>query len=458
MTGSRSMRRALLLAYHFPPLGGAGVQRAVQLASRLPAHGFRPVVITGPLRAGQAWPPPDASLAGLLGPDLEIHRLADRWAHELEPKRRTRLEALRVRMLRRPAAFDEAWVAGCVETGLRAAREHAVDVVLATLSPFASTRAAEELGRELGVPWVADLRDPWALDEMMIYPTRWHRRAELRRMGRALSGASAVVMNTPEATRALREAFPEIPAERVATIPNGFDADDFSGPPPPRESERFRIVHTGHLHTALALRHRRTRALRRLLGGERAPVDLSTRTHLVLLRALERWAAEEPDLAARMEVVLAGAPSAADRAAVERSSVAGLVGFTGYLEHDRSVELLRTGDLLFLPMQDLPPGVRARIVPGKTYEYLAARRPILAAVPAGDARDIVLASGLGHVCEPGDAGGMLRILKSCEAAFRAGHEPKPPDDEFYRRFERATQARQMAEVFDRVCTAEVRHG
>ncbi len=32
---------------------------------------------------------------------------------------------------------------------------------------------------------------------------------------------------------------------------------------------------------------------------------------------------------------------------------------------------MRSADLLFLPMQNLPPGVRATIVPGKTYEYLA---------------------------------------------------------------------------------------
>jgi len=124
------------------------------------------------------------------------------------------------------------------------------------------------------------------------------------------------------------------------------------------------------------------------------------------------------------------------------------VRFVGYLPHDQSVALLRSADLLFLPMHDLPPGERARIVPGKTYEYMAARRPILAAVPEGDARDFVRASGLGHVCGPADRDGMLAILEARLRAFRA-REPDPPVDErFLARFERGALAAQLAEVLE----------
>jgi hypothetical protein len=64
-----------------------------------------------------------------------------------------------------------------------------------------------------------------------------------------------------------------------------------------------------------------------------------------------------------------------------------------YVPPAESVALIRLADLLFLPMRDLPPGVRVTIVPGKTYEYLASRRPILAAVSDGDARDLLESGG-----------------------------------------------------------------
>ena len=52
-----------------------------------------------------------------------------------------------------------------------------VDVIVATMSPYESAYAARRLSAELGRPWVADLRDPWALDEMTVFPSALHRRA-----------------------------------------------------------------------------------------------------------------------------------------------------------------------------------------------------------------------------------------------------------------------------------------
>ena len=65
----------------------------------------------------------------------------------------------------------------------------------------------------------------------------------------------------------------------------------------------------------------------------------------------------------------------------------------GYVTHLQALTLIRSADLLFLPMQNLPPGRRSSTVPGKTYEYLASGRPILGAVPPGDALDLLQRSG-----------------------------------------------------------------
>jgi hypothetical protein len=70
-----------------------------------------------------------------------------------------------------------------------------VDAIIASMSPFSTARAAARIAQELGKPWIADLRDPWALDEVLVYPTALHRRAAERRMGADLSSAAAIVMN-----------------------------------------------------------------------------------------------------------------------------------------------------------------------------------------------------------------------------------------------------------------------
>jgi glycosyltransferase involved in cell wall biosynthesis len=288
---------------------------------------------------------------------------------------------------------------------------------------------------------------------MMVYPTYWHLRAKLKQMCAALESASVIIMNTPEASRALRETFPEF-SDRVVTITNGYDAQDFEGTAPETDSKIFRIVHTGHLHTRLGSRHRKTRWIRRALGGERVPINLLTRSHIFLLRALEAWKTQEPTIQGCVELVLAGALTQADRAAVDASDVSAMVRLDGYLSHAESIQLLRSADLLFLPMHALPGGVRSRIVPGKTYEYLAAQRPILAAVPEGDAREFVLASGLGHVCEPDDVQSMIAILKQLfKGSSEEANHPRV-SDVFLRQFERKELTRQLAAAFHGVLAKE----
>ncbi len=428
--------RLLFLAYYFPPTGGAGTQRSAKFARDLAALGHEPVVVTGPGPTGSTWAPRDDTLTAELPPDIEIHRVR-------APAAGGRLPGSVARWLDRPTAFQRWWTQGATRAGLEAAAEGAVDAVLASMSPYESGAAAATLARELGVPWVADLRDPWALDEMRAYPSALHRRRDVARMRAVLGTASAIVMNTPEAVLRLRERLPELRDAVVVHVPNGWDAGDFAAEPAPREDDAFRIVHTGSLHTQSGRDRRRAR-LRRLLGGS-ARIDVLARSHVFLLEAVRRLRELEPELAAGVEVHLAGNLTEADRAAAGESAV-----LHGYLAHADSVALLRTADLLFLPMHDLPAGQRASIVPGKTYEYLAAGRPILAAVPDGDARDLLGGSPVAHLCRPRDVEAMAEAIREELRLVRAGGRRADAWPAEIERFERGRLAADLAGVLERI--------
>jgi len=122
----------------------------------------------------------------------------------------------------------------------------------------------------------------------------------------------------------------------------------------------------------------------------------------------------------------------------------------GYLSHTDSVALMRSADALFLPMHDLAPGRRARIVPGKTYEYLGAGRPILASVPDGDARDLLLRAGNAAVCRPRDVSGLTDALSD----LVAGRYPASPRADVTAEYERRLLARRMARILDGIGAAE----
>ncbi len=94
---------------------------------------------------------------------------------------------------------------GVLET---AAGLRGIDLIHAFLEPYETAIPAAELAAELGVPWIADLQDPWALDEANVKITRWHLSLERSRMRRGLRTAAAIVMNTPEAAAAAARRVP----------------------------------------------------------------------------------------------------------------------------------------------------------------------------------------------------------------------------------------------------------
>jgi glycosyltransferase involved in cell wall biosynthesis len=426
--GLEGVPRVLVLAYYFPPLGGAGVQRTVKFLKHLPALGYEATVVTGPEATEIDWAPPDLTLVDEVPPGVAVHRIASPQPVASGGWRR-RAE----RWLNRPTAFQRWWTEGAVQTARLAG---AADLVYASMSPFETAAAADRIARERGLPWVADLRDPWALDEWTVYPTGIHRRRDERRMRALLDRADVVVMNTPDAERETRRRFPEL-SSRLVVIPNGWDEHDFAAPLPERDDAAFRIVYVGYSHDAPGRRHRRLRLLRRALGGSAPGLDVLARSHVFLLEAVERLVAEEPEVAGRIEVHLAGAtpPGAHEPSYVRRH---------GYLPHVEAVALVRSADLLFLPLHDLPPDVRARTVPGKTYEYLAAGRPILAALPDGDARDLLAGQPHVRLCRPTDVGCLQDALR----AFLREMPSATTQRETALAYERGRLAKQLASVFD----------
>ena len=101
-------------------------------------------------------------------------------------------------------------------------------------------------------------------------------------------------------------------------------------------------------------------------------------------------------------------------------------------------------------MHDVPEGRRFTIVPCKTYEYLGSRRPILAAVPDGDARDFLAAYGAAHICRPSDVAEIKEGVVHALARVDAGAPPPAVNDDLLGRLDRRSLAREVAAVIETV--------
>lgn len=453
------MARSLLyLAYFFPPRGGAGVQRSVKFAKYLPEFGWKPLVVAnGGTNVDSASNVQDPTLLKDLPADAVVRyttlTAAEKSAYERsQSKWRQRLYATD------PMGW---WCGPAVRLGMELVAEHNPDAILVTMSPFTSARAGLELKKRTGLPLVFDLRDPWALDETRLYPTRWHARRDWRAMRDALCGADLVVMNTPESALAVVEEFGPDLRGKVIAITNGYDAADFAkgdfekGVRPlfqNGDSPLFRIVHTGMFHSEWAPLWDDVLAGRGLMNKlkyPRRPINLWTRTPRYLLDAIARATQTGRIPADKIELILAGEISDADRRMVQQSPIAHRVSMPGYMKHRESTALLESADLLFLPLHTPIDGGPALIVPGKCYEYLGSGRPILAMGPRGDMRTFVESTHSGIAIDGDDVDGATSVLVHFYHQSQSGVAPAQ-DRAAVERFERRHLTARLAEALQQV--------
>lgn len=409
-------RRLLMLAYYFPPLGGAGVQRSVKFAKYLPESGWHPTVIT---TRSTVYPVADPSLAGELPADVRVLR-----AHEprgaMAPA--ALLRRLGLRRASRVTAFPDAataWIPDAVRLALRTIRAERPAVLFSTSAPFSAHLAALAVHRRTGIPWVADFRDEWSSDPgLRAEPAVVLRMA--RRLERAITANAAALTFAADYFNVLNPA-----ASPTVVIPNGVDAADLAGPDvPPAADGVLRLSYVGTLY------------------GDRDPAPV--------FAALERLAARGAIDLTRLRIRIVGN----DFRAPERRRWPMPVEQVGYVTHREALSEMRSASVL---LHYVDPATQAPS--GKLYEYLASGRPVLCvARPDGGAAALVRAAGAGPVASPGDPEGLERaILELYERWRTTGLPDQPAAREWVlANYSRRKLTGELAAVLDRAARATPR--
>ena len=371
------------MTMYWPPAGGGGVPRPLKLATFLPELGIETHVLApaDPKRMHR-----DDSLVS--PPQATVHRIRNlaprvhRPGPELASARglgRLRLHAvLTARRLLVPDAASP-FLLTAVPAAIRLVRRHGIDVVVTSSPPGSVNLVGAAVKRATGVRWVADLRD-----SLLSHP---HRRQDVRgesRVARLVARrADAIVCVSPAAVEEMRALSPSGPVE---LIDHGADFEDFDGLEY-RRAERFRITHTGTIF------------------GRRDPKPF--------LRALARV---DEDVVARF----VGDFREADRATIAELGLEQRVELVPYLPRRDALALQRDSEALLLL---IPAGEgRGRfVVSTKVFEYLAAGRPILAAVPEdGAAAALLRETGAGSVVPSDDVDAIAGALSALVGRWRDG--------------------------------------
>lgn len=438
------MKKVLVLAYFYPPQGGAGVQRTAKFVKYLSEFDWLPIVVAG-TGSGSHFHE-DTELAQ----EVKTVKRYDIQFTSLEKKLNSMLQSPLGRWMR---ATLFAWSQAASRKISTVIEKERPDVLFVTTSPFPAAKVVAALSEKYGIPWVLDMRDPWALDPISHYPTKLHYLLEIRDMKKACHQANAVIMNTPGALRAVINEFKLFNPDKFHCITNGWDANDFRHHEVSDKkcSKPMIIVHTGLFHTKMAWKFQKNNHLLARLRFSLAKINLLTRTPNYLFAAYRKLIDEKKLLAGSIQFVFAGSATDDDMALAKKYQLDSCVNFLGYLNHDQSIDLLHKSDVLFLPLHELHDARNPLIVPGKTFEYIASKKPVLACLPNGDARDIVLKAELGHVCDPSDTEMIATTLLDLFEQYKSGNGISVrPNEQFINKFERRNLTKNLVRIFENV--------
>jgi glycosyltransferase involved in cell wall biosynthesis len=333
MEGDR--RRVLVLAYYFPPVGGAGVQRSLKFVKYLASLGWDATVVS---TRSRAYGTRDASLVAEIPPTTRVTRTP---ALPLARYLAIVLYRLRLMRLRTYVLWPDGglgWMPFAFVAAMRAARRDRPDVLFSTSSPYGGHLVALAVARLTGLPWVADFRDEWAANPYLAGQPRALTRLSERAEGAITSRATRVVVAADYFK--LAGLSPGDP--RRIEIVNGVDETDVPEQTPAPPSGRFVLAHVGSIY--------------------------QIRDPTPALRALASLISRGAVDGGRVEVRLVGnlwIPGFTPPPGID-------VTTTGYVTHAHAIDAMATATalLLYVPSGDLAPS-------GKLFEYLASGRPLL---------------------------------------------------------------------------------
>ncbi len=297
------------------------------------------------------------------------------------------------------------------------------DAIYSLSPPPAAHWVARFLKKLTGRPWVADFKDPWTLAPWFHPPTPLHRFLARRLEQSILNTADAVVSNTERA----REGFLSLcrgknKFRKIRPITNGVDESDLAQVPEDK-ADVFVIVYAGSIYPG------------------RSPEPF--------LAALTDAANAEPRLREESRVIFCGlCDPTVDIGAIARDlNIGDMIYVLGPLSHAASLYLMKSANVLLL-LNIVGRGSDC-IVPLKTYEYMALRKPILCLTHKGALWDLLEDYHSSRLAQPEDR---LAISAAIHQAWRDWASGKDtPAQPLSAKYSFRSIANQVAVLLDEVC-------
>lgn len=347
----------LIVAYYWPPSGGAGVQRWLKLSKELVRLGWTVHVLTVDPKCA-TFPQLDESLSNEVAPEITVHRTCafnpiawgqrfmGQHAHQLASSDLKNKGSLLRQITMRLRSFffvpdpRKGWNRRAIAKG--------------------TELIGQALKERTGVRWVADFRDPWT--DVFYYGdllhSKWSARRDAAFERSVMEGADRLIVIHDRYRERLVTKYPEFAPQKIQYLPNGFDVEDFHGSPADPDFTGFDLVYTG------------------IMASGYEPE--------VIMEGLRQFRAKT-DRPIRLTIA-----GTAPKKVLEGFRATGItVQCLGLQPHAVANAWQLKADVLLCVVPAIPEADLAH-VPGKLFEYLAVAKPILNIGPrAGETAGII---------------------------------------------------------------------
>lgn len=264
------------------------------------------------------------------------------------------------------------------------------DALLTTSPPESVHLAGLRLKRKYGVRWIADFRDGWTVEPLRP-ETSWPIRGliEARIERKVLQAADTAGFVSLMARDGAARKYPSLDG-KLLCWPTGFDT---GAAPRHAPNKKFTLMYTGRL----SLSHKA-----RSING--------------LLSAIRGLAGRNKDFGETFTLVFHGLFSRDEAATISSLAEPGLASIRPPVDPAEMPKILSGADALLLVTA---PG-HLTAAPRKIFDYLAARRPILALTGESEAARIIRETESGVAVPPGDTGAVAEALENLWLMWREG--------------------------------------
>ena len=367
--------KVLIITYYWPPAGGSGVQRWLKFVKYLQNFDIEPIVYTVD---NANYPKEDTSLINEIPKSIKVLKQpiwepTDLlfWKQKNQQKSDVSnavnngfLSFIRGNFfIPDPKVF---WVNSSVKFLNDYLQNNKVDVVISTGPPHSMHLIAQKLKKKHNIKWIADFRDPWT---DLYYNNEFKQLSFAKKINEKLE--NSVFKNADcilTVSNSLKKDFAK-KANRVEVITNGFDDEVLTKNSVPLD-KKFTISYIG------------------LLPKQSNPKLLFT--------VLNKLCLENSDFKKDLKLIFIGDISEDVKQEITSNNLLENTSFMGYVSHKEAIEHQKKAQVLLLLIPDVEKS--EGILTGKLFEYLTAKRPILAMGPeTGDLSEILKNTNAGVV-------------------------------------------------------------